>query len=205
MIKKIKLSEKQESLDALNSQIRVCERCRLSDTRKHVLTGEGNINAHIMFIALSPGTKEDAENRMFIGPSGKVFNRLLQAAGIERKSVFMTNLVKCILPKNRKPKMNEIESCSSFLNDEIEIIQPQIIVPLGHYATRSILIKYHANPSKLEMSFKNINGKLLILSGMKIFPLTHPAALLYNPSYEPKTIENYLKLKLLVKKISYQY
>ncbi len=89
MIKKIKLSEKQESLDALNSQIRVCERCRLSDTRKHVLTGEGNINAHIMFIALSPGTKEDAENRMFIGPSGKVFNRLLQAAGIERKSVFM--------------------------------------------------------------------------------------------------------------------
>ena len=198
MIKQIKQSEKQKSLDALNSQIRACERCRLSVTRKHALTGEGNINARIMFIALSPGTKEDAENRMFIGPSGKVFNRLLQAARIERKSVFITNLVKCILPKNRKPTLNEIESCSSFLNDEIEIIQPQIIVPLGYYATRSILIKYHADPSSSEMSFKNINGQLLFLDEMKIFPLTHPSALLYNPSFEPETITKYKKLKIFL-------
>ena len=135
---------------------------------------------------------------MFIGPSGQVFNKLLQIAEIERESVYMTNLVKCILPKNRKPKLNEIELCSSFLNDEIEIIQPQIIVPLGYYATRSIIIKYQADPSKAEMSFKNINGQLLFLDEMKIFPLTHPAALLYNPSFEPKTRENYVKLKSLM-------
>ncbi|MFA7115847.1 MAG: uracil-DNA glycosylase [Bacteroidales bacterium] len=197
MINQIKLFEKQKLLDALNSQIRACERCSLSVTRKHALIGEGNVNASIMFIALSPGTKEDTENAMFIGPSGKVLNRLFQAAGIERESVYMTNLVKCTLPKNRKPKSNEIEFCSIFLNEEIEIIKPQIIVPLGFYATRSILIKYHADPSRQEMSFKNINGQLLHLDGMKIFPLTHPSALLYNPSFEPKTIENYIKLKLL--------
>lgn len=194
----LQLFEKQKLLDALNCQIRICEKCSLSATRSHALTGEGNLNASILFVALSPGVKEDAENRMFVGPSGKVFNRLLHAAGIERESVFMTNLVKCTLPKNRKPILNEIESCSAFLNDEIAIIQPEIIVPLGYYATRSILIKYHADPSKAEMSFKNINGKLLFFDEMKIFPLTHPSALLYNPSFEPKTRENFIKLKSLM-------
>ncbi len=197
-MKQLNQFEKQESLDVLNYQIRACEKCNLSATRKHALTGEGNIGASILFVALSPGTKEDAENRMFIGPSGQVFNRLLQKAGIERESVFMTNLVKCILPKNRKPTLNEIETCSHFLNDEISIIQPQIIVPLGYYATRSILLKYHANPSTAEMSFKNINGQLLVLEGVNIFPITHPSALLYNPSFESGTTDKYKKLKSLL-------
>ena len=158
--------EKQKSLDALNHQIRSCKKCGLYATRKHALVGEGNINANIMFVALSPGAKEDIKNRMFIGPSGKVFNKLLYEAGIDRNMVFMTNLVKCILPKNRKPKTNEIESCSQFLNDEISIIQPEVIVPLGYYATRSILLKYHTNPDNPNMSFKNINGQLLNFNGV---------------------------------------
>jgi DNA polymerase len=188
-------TEKQESLDVLNYQIRACKRCGLSVTRKHALIGEGDINARILFVALSPGAKEDVQNRMFIGPSGQVFNKLLQAAGIDRKLVFMTNLVKCILPKNRKPKMDESESCSLFLNDEILIIDPEIIVPLGYYATRTILEKYHAGSMEATMSFSKINGKLLDLDGKKIFPLPHPAALLYNPSFEADTIEKYKKLK----------
>ncbi len=194
-MKAFSLTEKQESLDVLNYQIRACKRCGLSVTRKHALTGEGNIDARILFVALSPGAKEDLQNRMFIGPSGQVFNKLLHAAGIDRKLVFMTNLVKCILPKNRKPKMDEIESCSLFLNDEISIINPEIIVPLGYYATRAILEKYHAGSIEATMSFSKINGKLLDLDGKKIFPLPHPAALLYNPSFEPDTIEKYKKLK----------
>lgn len=194
-MKRFSLTEKQESLDVLNYQIRACKRCGLSVTRKHALTGEGNIDARILFVALSPGAKEDIQNRMFIGPSGQVFNKLLHAAGIDRKLVFMTNLVKCILPKNRKPKMDEIESCSLFLNDEISIINPEIIVPLGYYATRAILEKYHAGSIEATMSFSKINGKLLDLDGKKIFPLPHPAALLYNPSFEPDTIEKYKKLK----------
>ena len=187
--------EKQESLNVLNYEIRACEKCALSQTRKNALTGEGNIEASILFVALSPGRKEDEQNKMFVGPSALVFNRLLAAANIERESVFMTNLIKCMLPKNRKPNWNEIEVCSRFLDDEIAIIQPKIIVPLGYYATRSILKKFHADPSEIEMSFKNINGQLFTLEGMKIFPLTHPSALLYNPSFEPGTIEKFKKLK----------
>ena len=188
--------EKQEAIEVLNYQIRACERCSLSVTRKHALTGEGNIDARIMFVALSPGVKEDSQNQMFIGPSGQVFNKLLYASGIDRNLVFMTNLVKCMLPKNRKPTMDEIESCSQFLNDEISIIHPEVIVPLGSYATRSILTKYHADPQSTAMSFSNINGKLLSINNQKIFPLPHPAALLYNPSYEPDTIEKYKKLNI---------
>ena len=197
-MKQFSLIEKQESLDVLNYQIRVCERCSLSVTRKHSLTGEGNIDASIMFIALSPGAKEDLQNRMFIGPSGQVFNKLLHAAGIERELVFMTNLVKCMLPKNRKPSMEEIESCSIFLNDEILLIQPEVIVPLGYFATRTILTKYHDNSLATGKSFTEINGKLIILNDKKIFPLPHPASLLYNPSFEFDTIEKYKKLKTFI-------
>ncbi len=187
--------EKQESLDIINDQIRVCKRCRLNVTRKHALIGEGDINANIMFVALSPGLKEDSQNQMFIGPSGQVFNRLLSAAGIDRNLVFMTNLVKCMLPKNRKPKMDEIEECGQFLNKEISIIHPKVIVPLGSYATNAILTKYHTDPQSLGMSFSNITGKLLSINNTKVFPLPHPAALLYNPSFEQNTIEKYKKLK----------
>ena len=188
--------EKQEALEILNYQIRSCESCGLSSTRKHALTGEGNIDARIMFVALSPGVKEDLKNQMFIGPSGQVFNKLLKAAGIERELVFMTNLIKCMLPNNRKPKMIEIELCSQFLDEEISLIQPEIIVPLGYYAARTILQKYHADQLNPPMNMdKIVFGNLIFLEDHKIFPIPHPASLLYNPSYEPDTIEKYKRLQ----------
>ncbi|NPA35456.1 MAG: uracil-DNA glycosylase [Chlorobi bacterium] len=187
--------DKLQLLTELNDQIRTCDRCSLSITRKHALTGEGNINARLMFVALSPGAKEDVQNKMFVGPSGDVLNRLLDKAGISRESVFMTNLVKCMLPQNRKPQTGEIESCSLFLEKEISIIQPEVIVPLGYYATRAIIVKYHTKPEILNMSFKSINGRLLYSDKIKVFPLTHPSALLYDPSLEPETIKKYMRLK----------
>jgi DNA polymerase len=188
--------EKQESIEVLNYQIRSCRNCILSVTRKHALTGEGNIHARIMIVALSPGVQEDLNNRMFIGPSGRVLNKLFLKSGTDRESVFMTNLVKCMLPGNRKPKKDEIESCSGFLNEEISIIQPEVIVPLGYYAARAIVQMYHTElPGPPFSSDKIEFGKMLFTEGLKIYPLSHPAALLYNPSYETDTIEKYKKLK----------
>lgn len=191
----LSLHEKQESLDALNYQIRACKNCGLHLTRLHSLAGEGNMNSPIMFVALSPGEKENAENKMFIGPSGQVFNKLLQAAGIQRESVFMTNLVKCILPKNRKPKMDEIEACSPFLEEEISIINPEIIVPLGAYATNAIITKFNLHNVSAGMNFSSLNGKVFENNNKKIYPLPHPAALLYNPGFKFNTIEKYRMLK----------
>ena len=180
--------EKLESLDVLNYQIRCCKRCKLSLTRKHALPGEGDIDARLMIVALSPGAKEDLNNRMFVGPSGQVLEKLFRASEISRELIFMTNLVKCMLPGNRKPEANEIEQCGAFLDDEISIIQPEVIAPLGHYAARAVLQKFH---SDARVTF----GELLKIGGQKIYPLSHPAALLYNPSYEADTIEKYKKLK----------
>jgi DNA polymerase len=193
--------EKQESMDVLNYQIRACEQCILAKTRRQPLVGEGPLQASVFVVALSPGRKEDEQNKMFVGPSGKVFDRLLKASGIERESLYMSNLIKCMLPKNRKPKTEEIELCSQFLEDEIAIVRPQIIVPLGFYATQLILKKLKADSREMQLGFKQINGHLLKLNGLAVFPLTHPSALLYNPSFEPGTIEKYKKLKSLLEGI----
>lgn len=194
-MKRLSLSEKQESIEVLNYQIRACENCVLHTTRLHALTGEGNINSPVMFVALSPGEKENVENKMFIGPSGQVFNKLLKAAGIQRQLVFMTNLVKCMLPKNRKPRMDEIEACSPFLEEEITIINPEIIVPLGAYATNAILTKFNMHSVSAGMNFSSLNGKIFENNNKKIYPLPHPAALLYNPGFEMDIIEKYKILK----------
>ncbi len=175
--------------------MRDCRKCRLSITRSHVLTGEGDSSARLMMVALSPGEKEDAKNRMFIGPSGQILNKLFDTAGISRESIYMTNLIKCMLPKNRKPKIDEIESCSPFLDEEISIIYPEIIVPLGYYATQVILTKYHANPPAARADYAKLYGELIFSDDQKIYPLPHPASLLYNPSFEHETVEKYRKLK----------
>ena len=109
----------------------------------------------------------------------------------------MTNLIKCRLPKNRRPKMDEIEACSNFLNHEIAIIHPDIIVPLGYYATRTILTRYHADYPAARADFASLYGTLFFSDDQKICPLPHPSSLLYNPSFEPKTVEKYKKLKIL--------
>ncbi|KPL09472.1 MAG: uracil-DNA glycosylase [Bacteroides sp. SM23_62] len=191
-------TKKQKALEDFNNRIRDCDRCRLSLTRKHILAGEGDMDARIMLIALSPGENEDAEDRMFIGPSGQVLDKLFHEAGMEREWIYMTNLIKCTLPKCRRPKMDEIESCSKFLEDEISIIQPEIIVPLGYYATRTILTKYHADPPAARKDFKKKYGILIFSDDQKILPLPHPATLLYDPSFEHETIEKYKKLPILM-------
>ncbi len=192
-------AEKQDSFRILNYQIRACQKCRLYNTRRQALPGEGDVDSTVMFVALSPGAKEDVQNRMFVGPSGRVFNKLLKAAGIDRDKIFMTNLVKCMLPQNRKPKMDEIEACSTFLDEELLIIRPEVIVPLGYYAARAVLSKYHAGYSLLQKDTIKINfGEILTLNGRKIYPLPHPASLLYNPAYEASTVEKYKRLKVFM-------
>ncbi|RLJ01274.1 MAG: uracil-DNA glycosylase, partial [Candidatus Aenigmatarchaeota archaeon] len=114
-------------IDGLNKQIRECKRCGLSQTRINAICGEGNLNAKIMLIAQAPGEKEDRAGKMFVGPSGKVLDELLKSAGIKRHEIYMTNLIKCMLPKYRKPKEDEVKACSYYLDEEIKLINPKIL------------------------------------------------------------------------------
>ena len=182
----------------LNELIKKCKKCRLSEYRTNVLLGEGNLNSKVMLIAQAPGENEDREGKMFIGPSGKVLDELLREIKINRKEIYMTNLIKCMLPKYRKPKLDEIEACSYYLNEEIKLINPKVLVPLGYYATHYIFQKYGIQlPAKAE--FSSVYGKLFLAEEKKIFPLPHPATLLYNPEFKQDLIKSYRKLRVLSK------
>ncbi len=106
----------------LNGKIKSCTNCRLCKSRINSIIGEGDLNANIIIIAQAPGEIEDREGKMFIGPSGKIFDRLLQNAEIQRPDIYITNLIKCYLPKCRRPSKNEIEQCSAYLDQEIDFI-----------------------------------------------------------------------------------
>ncbi len=186
------------SIDELNKMIKECKKCRLSETRTNAICGEGNLNAEIMLIAQAPGEKEDKEGKMFVGPSGKVLDELLSKAGIKRQEVYMTNLIKCMLPKYRKPKQDEIKACSYYLDEEIKLINPKVLVPLGYYATYYIFQKYGIL-SNFKARFSLICGKLFLAEDKKILPLPHPAVLLYNPDFKQDLIKSYKKLQVLLK------
>jgi DNA polymerase len=184
-------------IDDLNKEIKKCKKCRLSETRINALCGEGNLNATLMLIAQAPGENEDREGKMFIGPSGKVLDELLAVSNIDREKIYMTNLIKCILAKCRKPKQDEIETCSQYLDEEIELINPGILAPLGYYATRYMFNKYNILlPPKSE--FYKIYGKIFLAGERKILPLQHPAAVLYNNSSKEEIVKNYHKAKVVL-------
>ena len=156
------------NIEELNKLIKNCFKCRLSETKVNTLCGEGDLNAEIMLIALAPGENEDREDKMFIGPSGKVLDELLLASDIKRENIYITNLIKCMLPKNRRPKQAEIEICSRYLDEEIELINPELLVPLGYYASKYILQKYSYNIlSKTE--FNKVYGNIFLPGKGKYF------------------------------------
>lgn len=166
-------------LEELKGQIRVCGRCRLAQTRVHALCGEGDPRARLMLVAQAPGQREDLEGAMFIGPSGRVLDDLLGGAGVTRGEIYMTNLVKCFLPRYRKPRTDEIQACVRYLDEEIELVDPAVIAPLGYFAIRYLLEKYGL-PMPKKSDFGNIIGRLLPAGARRIYPLRHPSALLHN-------------------------
>jgi len=185
-------NEKIKNINILNARIKTCDRCPLSLGRIHAICGEGNVNARIFFIAQAPGEIEDRDDKMFIGPTGKVIDELLRKNHINRNEVYMTNLIKCRLPKNRKPKKNEIEICNQYLEEEIDIINPEFLIPLGYHATKYIFSHYCSEnniPSEPA-------GKLFFCNGIKIYPLQHPSSVLYNPSFMQNMIRSFKKISI---------
>jgi DNA polymerase len=186
------------AIQNLNDEIKRCHQCRLVKTRINVLGGEGDPSAELMLIAQAPGEHEDREGRMFIGPSGKVLDELLATVNIQRGEIYMTNLIKCMLPKNRKPKSDEIASCGPYLDREIELIGPKILASLGYFATRFVLEKYGFQvPARPE--FRKVYGQALTVDDKKIIPLQHPAAVLHNTSIKDAMLRNFRKMQALLR------
>jgi len=133
------VAEKTVELEKIAEQVRQCRKCDLGSLRTNAVPGEGNSNARIMFVGEAPGADEDAQGRPFVGRAGQLLNKIIEACGLKRSDVFIGNILKCRPPENRDPRAEEIISCLPFLQRQIEIIDPEIIVALGAHAAKTLL------------------------------------------------------------------
>ncbi len=166
------------AMEEIVNKIENCHECPLSKTRIKTVPGEGNYSSVVMFVGEAPGRDEDKEGIPFIGRAGQLLDRILDSVEIDRKDVFITNMVKCRPPKNRNPNNSEIDTCLPYLESQIALINPRIIVTLGSVPTKYLLNK--EDPiSRLRGQWFNWIG------GIKIFPMFHPSYLLRHQETTP--------------------
>ncbi len=187
--------DKNIILEKLKKQCTNCIACPLATQgRKQPVFGEGNINTKLMFIGEGPGRDEDAQGRVFIGRAGKLLTKIIESMGLDRKDVYISNVVKCRPPNNRTPLPEEGEVCKNlFLFKEIDTIAPKIICTLGSCATQSLLGK-DVRISKVRGTFHNYKQYSLL-------PTYHPAYLLRNPAEKRKVWEDMKKITTSLSKI----
>lgn len=167
-------------LEELRKDIGDCTRCKLSKKRKNIVFGEGSSASKIMFIGEAPGREEDIQSRPFVGEAGVLLTRLIEKMGLKRGEVYIANIVKCRPPDNRDPEDDEISTCISFIDRQIEIIRPEVIITLGRIAIQSLM----KDPS---IKITTVRGKFFDYNGIPVMPTFHPAYLLRNPGDKWKT------------------
>lgn len=172
-----------EEIYAPYKQMRECPVKTYGCTK--IVFGEGDPDAKIMFVGEAPGKDEDEQGRPFVGRSGRLLNKCLEIAGLKRPNVFITNIVKCRPPDNRKPLPAEVAFYKPILLNEIKIIRPKIICTLG----ASALEAFMTDP----FSMSKIRGKILTFDGTNLLPTYHPAYILRNPAAEPQFQEDLIK------------
>ncbi len=163
------------TLSDLEARVRVCTKCPLNKNRTNVVFGEGNPQAEVMFVGEGPGEVEDQTGRPFVGPAGQKLTEVLASVGIKRDEVYITNVVKCRPPQNRVPTKKEMEACYPYLEAQIALIKPSLLVTLGNTPTQW-LVPSAGGITKVRGTFLNWRG------GIKVFPMFHPSYLLRNPS-----------------------
>ncbi len=184
---------KETELENLRRRVQRCRRCELWKTRRNPVFGEGPANARIMLVGLGPGRQEDLQGRPFVGAAGKFLDRLLEEAGLRRDQLYITNVMKCYLPDNRASE-DQVRACSPYLDQQIEIIQPELIIALGNLAASYLLGKFGLKPESMEkMHGKVYEASTLILT-LRIVPMYHPASALRNPGLRDRLIEDWREL-----------
>jgi DNA polymerase len=174
-LKNLRTSDQKEAaLKALSKDIGDCKRCRLSKERTNIVFGEGNSDARLVFIGEAPGREEDSQGRPFVGDAGMLLTRLIEKMGFKRGDVYIANIIKCRPPMNRDPEKDEIESCRGFVEKQIEIIKPEVIISLGRIASQTLI-------GNTGLKMTSIRGNFFDYKGILLMPTFHPAYLLRNP------------------------
>ena len=177
------------SLDEVAQTVRGCTDCPLHRGRTNAVPGEGNPSAELMFIGEGPGFHEDRQGRPFVGPAGQFLEGLLATIGTNRDDVFIANMVKCRPPDNRDPDPSEIASCSKYLERQIELVNPKLIVTLGRFSLGRFF------PGE---SVTRARGKLRHKDGRAIFPVLHPAAALRRNELRKTLVDDFRAIAALL-------
>jgi DNA polymerase len=185
--------EFSENLDEMNNLICNCQKCVLGKTRTNFVFGVGSPNADIVLIGEAPGADEDAQGEPFVGRAGQLLNKILEATGFKREEVFICNILKCRPPGNRNPMPEEIEKCRPYLEKQLKLINPKLILLLGRVAAESLL--------KTKEPLNKLRGKVHDYKGWKVMITFHPAALLRNPNWKRPTWDDMRQFRAIYEEI----
>jgi uracil-DNA glycosylase family 4 len=179
-------------LTELYDEIRTCTRCVLAQGRTRAVPGEGPETADVMFIGEAPGFHEDKSGRPFVGAAGQFLEELLGGIGLRREDVYIANVIKCRPPGNRSPTATEIEACRPYLDRQIELIQPRIVITLGRFSMERYfpgarISSIHGTPKKID--------------SVLYYPMYHPAAALHQPSLHQEVVDDMKKIPALLEQI----
>ena len=158
-------------LEAVAAEAAGCTRCRLYQSRTQVVFGQGDPNADLMFVGEAPGFHEDRQGIPFVGPSGQLLNRLLEGIGLRRQDVYIANVVKSRPPNNRDPQPDEIAACRPWLDAQIRLVDPKVVVTLGNFAAKTLL--------ETTTGITRLRGRAYPFQGRVLLPTFHPAAALH--------------------------
>ncbi|MEF8847985.1 MAG: uracil-DNA glycosylase [Candidatus Thermoplasmatota archaeon] len=186
--------EKKKIIKKISNRIKKCKKCPLWKDRLNPVVGDGSLDSNLMFIGEAPGRNEDIKGKPFVGKAGKILDELLNEINVKRKEVYICNIIKCRPSSNRNPKKDEIRKCSKYLNEQIKLIKPKIIAPLGNFSSKYIFNKYGLEYEKIG----KIHAETFISedsSKITIVPLYHPAAAIYNPNKKKVLLEDIKKLR----------
>jgi uracil-DNA glycosylase len=174
-----------DSLSLVAGEVRACKMCPLSLTRTNAVPGEGPPYASVVLIGEGPGRNEDLQGRPFVGAAGKQLEALLSNAGLSRDDVYITNVVKCRPPENRRPTGAEADACRGYLERQLRLVRPKLVVLLGDSALKRFL------PDE---SLLSAHGRVFERGGLAFFPTYHPAAMIYNRALEGVIREDFRAL-----------
>lgn len=187
-----------EQIDHIRKMVSCCERCDLCKTRTYPVVGEGSEDAKIMFIGEAPGFNEDKQGRPFVGRAGKILDELLASIGLKREDVYIANILKCRPPNNRNPERDEIKACTEYLNKQIEIIQPSVLVPLGNFASQYLFERYGFPTDTISKIHGKVFQKSTLYGCLYIIPMYHPAVATYNPTKKTVLLEDFNRLQTIL-------
>ncbi len=177
------------ALKELQDEASACRLCKLAETRTQVVFGAGSAHAKVMFIGEAPGRDEDLQGQPFVGASGQLLTKIIEAIGFDRRHIFIGNILKCRPPGNRDPLPDEVDACKSFLRRQLAIIRPSIICCLGRVSAQTLL--------GTEDSLGKLRGTVHFYEGIPVMATYHPAALLRNPAWKRETWNDVRRLRAL--------